>query len=125
MTTQQDVVEKRNFRRWQLIFYLRVFDRDTGSLLGHIIDISEGGLMLISDQPIPADHLFRLWVDVPRETGPRQRIELEACSLWSKNDINSDFYDTGFRITQLTPYALRKLRLLIEDFKSEFKLANS
>ncbi len=124
MTTQQDVIEKRNFKRWQLIFYLRVFDQDTGSLLGHIVDISEGGLRLIRDYPIPADRPFRLWVDVPRETGPRQRIELEALSRWSRNDVNPDFYDTGFRITQLTPYALRKLRLLIDDFKSEFKLAD-
>jgi hypothetical protein len=120
----QDVIEKRNFKRWQLIFYLRVYDQDTGSLLGHIVDISEGGLMLISDYPVPADQPFRLWVDVPRETGPRQRIELEALSLWSRNDVNPDFYDTGFRITQLTPYALRKLRLLIGDFKSEFKLTD-
>ena len=125
MQDNQNIVEKRNFRRWQLIFYLRVFDQNTRSLLGHIVDISEWGLMLISDQPIPVDQLFRLWVDVPRETGPRQRIELEAYSLWSKNDINPDFYDTGFRITQLTPHALRKLKLLMEDFKSEFKLADS
>ena len=124
-TPQHDAAaERRNFKRWQLIFYLRVFDQDTGSLLGHIIDISEGGMMLISEQPIPIDQPFRLYLDAPRDTGPRQHIEFEAYSLWSKNDINPDFYDTGFRITQLTPYGLRQLRLLIADFKSEFKLAD-
>ena len=117
-------VEKRNFKRWQLIFYLRVFDQDTGSLLGHIVDISESGMMLISDQPLPVDQPFRLYLEAPRDTGPRQRIEFEAHSLWSKNDINPDFYDTGLRITRLTPYALRQLRLLIADFKSEFKLSD-
>jgi hypothetical protein len=125
MATPQDAAaEKRNFKRWQLIFYLRVFDQDTGSLLGHIIDISEGGMMLISEQPLPIDQMFRLYLEVPQDTGPRQHIEFEALSLWSKNDINPDFYDTGFRIIRLTPYALGQLRLLIADFKSEFKLTD-
>lgn len=121
-TPRDDASEKRNFKRWQLIFYLRVFEQETGALLGHLVDVSEGGLMLISEGPIPVDRPFRLRLEVPRETGPRQHIELAAHSLWSRNDVNPDFYDTGFRITQLTPYALRQLRLLIADFKTEFKL---
>ncbi len=125
MATLQDAAaEKRNFKRWQLIFYLRVFERDTGSLLGHIIDVSEGGMMLISEQPLPIDQPFHVYLEVPQDTGPRQHIECEVHSLWSNNDINPDFYDTGFRFTRLTPYALRQLRLLIADFKSEFKLTD-
>ena len=119
---QPDLAEKRKFKRWQLIFYLRTFDQNTGVLLGHVVDISEEGLMLISDTPIPAEQTFHLGLDVPRETGPRLRIELEARSLWSRPDVNPDFYDTGFRILSITPYALRKLRHLIEDFKFEFKI---
>ncbi|MFO1430178.1 MAG: PilZ domain-containing protein [Candidatus Competibacteraceae bacterium] len=124
MATPQDnaAAEKRNFKRWQLIFYLRVFDRDTGSLLGHLVDISEGGMMLISEQPIPIDQPFRIYLEVPQDTEPRQHIECDIHSLWSSNDINPDFYDTGFRFTRLTPYTLQQLGLLIADFKTEFKL---
>lgn len=120
MNDSQDYSDKRYYRRWQLIFYLRVYERDSASLLGHIIDLSEGGMMVLSDQPIAVEQNFHLWVDAPRETGPRQRIELEAHSIWCRPDINPDFYNTGLRFTRLSSYDLRKLRLLIDDFKSGF-----
>jgi hypothetical protein len=116
--------DQRNLKRWQLIFYLRVFNQEDGTLLGHIVDVHEQGLMLLCDQPLPTGQEFKLWVDVPRDTGPRQRISFSARSLWSRSDINPDFYDTGFQITEITPFALRRLRLLIEEFKFEFKITD-
>ncbi len=124
MNEHQDHSDQRYYRRWQLIFYLRVYERDTASLLGHIIDLSEGGMMVLSDQPIPVEREFRLWVDAPRETGPRQRIELEARSIWCRSDVNPDFYNTGLRFTRLSSYDLRKLRLLIDDFRSGFQITD-
>lgn len=110
-------VNKRRLKRWYLVMYLRVFDEDTGELLGHIVDISKEGLRLVSDKLIPPDQTFRLWVDVPKESAPRQRIHLEAESLWSGRDVNPDFYATGFRIRNIGTHALLQLQLLIEEFK--------
>jgi hypothetical protein len=109
--------EKRKFKRWYLMMYLRVHDRDTGQLLGHIVDINKEGMRLVSDDPIPSNRTFRLWVDVPKESASRQRIELEAESLWSARDVNPDFYDTGFQIHNISTPALLQLQLLIEEFR--------
>ena len=109
--------EKRQLKRWYLVMYLRVYNQDDQVLLGHIVDINKGGMRLVSDRPIPVNQIFRLWVDVPREGNSRQRIPLEAESLWSGRDINPDFYDTGFRILNIGASALLQLQLLIEEFK--------
>lgn len=109
--------EKRKSKRWYLIMYLRVHDQDTGELLGHIVDINKEGMRLVSDNPIPSNQHFRLWVDVPKDSASRQRIELDAESLWSARDINPDFCDTGFRIHNISTPALLQLQLLIEEFK--------
>ena len=109
--------EKRKFKRWYLIMYLRVYDQNTGELLGHIVDINKEGMRLVSDNPIPSNQPFQLWVDVPKESASRQRIELEAESLWSAPDVNPDFFDTGFRIHNISTPALLQLQLLIEEFK--------
>ncbi len=113
----QDIPEKRGLKRWHLIFYLRVFDQDTGKLLGYIVDISTSGMMLISDQPLPVHKEYRLYVDVPQEEGQRERVFLKALSLWSSKDINPDFFDTGFRLLDLTMEQLYKVQLIIDDFK--------
>jgi len=117
MEEDQDLTEKRELKRWQLIFYLRVFDQETGSLLGHIVDITTEGLMLISETPIPTERDYRLWIEIPQEGGERQRIPLEARSLWHDRDINPACFDTGFRLINITPEALHKIRLLIDDLK--------
>lgn len=108
---------KRRLKRWYLVMYLRVFDEETGELLGHIVDINKEGIRLVSDKHIPTHRTFRLWVDVPKEGAARQRIHLEAESLWSGQDVNPDFYDTGFRIHNVSTQALLQLQLLIEEFK--------
>lgn len=109
--------EKRKFKRWYLVLYLRVYIEDTDELLGHIVDISKDGMRLVSDRPTPINQSFRLWVDVPKESASRQRIHLEAESLWTGKDVNPDFYDTGFRILNISTQALLQLQLLIEEFK--------
>ncbi|MDX1605101.1 MAG: PilZ domain-containing protein [Candidatus Competibacterales bacterium] len=103
-------------KRWQLIFYLRVFDRETERQLGHIVDITTEGMMLISDQPIPLNTDFKLWIDVPQDDDQRERIYLDAHSLWSSKDVNPDFYDTGFRLQRLTPDRLEDIQILIGEF---------
>jgi hypothetical protein len=113
----QGVIEKRTLKRWHLIFYLRVFDEDTTKLLGYIADISTCGMMLISDQPILLQRDYNLWVDVPQEDGPRVRVSLKARSLWSKKDVNPDFYDTGFCLINATSEQLHRIQLIIDDFK--------
>ncbi len=110
-------VEKRRLKRWYLVLYLRVYDQDTNELLGHIVDINKEGMRLVSDKPLPLSRTSRLWVDVPKEGASRQRIELEAESLWTGRDVNPDFYDTGFRMLNISTQALLQLQLLIEEFK--------
>ncbi len=109
--------ENRRLKRWYLVMYLRVYDQDTETLLGHIVDINKDGLRLVSDHPIATQRTFRLWVDIPKEDATHQRIFLEAESMWCGKDINPDFYDTGFRIINMGSSALLQLQLLIEEFK--------
>ncbi len=46
--------EKRKFRRRQIIYYLRVFDQSTDQLLGHLVNITSEGAMIISENQIYA-----------------------------------------------------------------------
>ncbi|MFZ1324505.1 MAG: PilZ domain-containing protein [Candidatus Contendobacter sp.] len=108
---------KRQIKRWYLVMYLRVFNEDTGELLGHIVDINKEGIRLVSAQKIPLHQIFRLGVDIPRENSPRQRLHLEAESLWSGPDVNADLYATGFRILNPDTRTRIHLQLLIEEFR--------
>lgn len=106
----------RKVERRHLVFYLRVFDGMGSKVIGHIVDISAQGLMLISDSPVPVNEDYRLRMRLPSEIADRDEILLNATSRWCKPDVNPDFYITGFQIHGLTPEIEKYIVCLIKDF---------
>ena len=111
--------EKKNVRqvdRWYLVFYLRVFDALSRKIFGHLVDISENGIMLISDKPVEVNEEYRLRMSLPNPTIDRYEIILSATSRWCKPDANPDFYLIGFQIYDLEPTTRDLIIKLIKDF---------
>ena len=70
--------ENRHLSRWRLIHYLRVFDRESETLLGHVVDITVGGMMLVSVDPIAVDRDYEVRMVLP---GGSQPLHEERCLL--------------------------------------------
>jgi len=84
--------------RKQSIYYLKAFDRISDQLIGHVVDFTTEGMMLLSENPIEPDTAFRVRVELPEAIRGRADIVLDAESIWCKKDANPDLYDTGFRL---------------------------
>ena len=109
--------DKRQLKRWHLIYYLRVFADDTKAFVGHAVDISPGGLKLVSEWPIPVGRIFGMWMEIPREEGTPQRISFRGEALWSERDGNPRFYNTGFRLVDLNAEGTERIGELISGLK--------
>lgn len=110
------MAELRKHDRKYLIYYLRVFDRNTEELLGNLVDITTEGLMLISENPIELAKTFELKMDLPEEIRGSRQIFFNAQSKWCKNDVNPDFYDTGFQLSNISTNDIGIIESLIQDF---------
>lgn len=97
--------ETRSLKRRHLVYYLEVYDDDANELLGHLVDLTTSGLKLVSKQRIPTNRSYRLRMMLPEGYFSQKDLYFEAKSLWSSNDINPDFYDTGFSSPKLEPVA--------------------
>jgi hypothetical protein len=114
---QYDTIKnKRQADRWYLVFYLRVFDGMSSKILGHLIDISERGIMLICDNPVEVHEDYRLRMRLPNQMKERDEIIFSATSRWCKSDANPDFYLVGFQIYDLEPATRDLINTLIRDF---------
>ncbi len=107
--------ERRRRQRRHLIFYLRVYDRENGGVLGFLGDISLDGAMLVSEEPIPVGRAYQLEIVWQDENGRKRRIAFRAVSRWCNNDVNPNFYDTGFQFSDTAPEALTSIRDVIEE----------
>jgi hypothetical protein len=86
---------------------------DTGKVLGHVVDITTEGLMLISEQPIARDREFHLEIRWQEGDQQARSVRFRALSLWSNKDVNPTFCDTGFRVLAESAEALEPIRELI------------
>lgn len=112
--TNKDFNQRKVARR-HLIYYLRVFDRDSKELLGNLVDISTRGIMLVSDHPLEVGKSFHLRMYLPETVEGSREVEFTAESRWCQNDANPDFYDTGFELIDPAPQFLEAVDKLIDD----------
>jgi hypothetical protein len=108
--------DRRAVMRRHLIYYLRVWDRNTDQLLGHIVDINTGGFMLISEKKIALEQAFDLEIRWNDPDDNAIKIEFKAESRWSSNDVNSAFFDTGFKLLGPTDDVLEPIKKMIEEY---------
>lgn len=108
--------ELRQDDRWYLVFYLRVFDGMSRKIFGHLVDISENGIMVISDSAVEANEDYRLRMSLPNQLNDRNEIVFSATSRWCKRDANPDFYLIGFQIHDIEPTTRDLIGHLIKDF---------
>jgi len=99
----------RTLKRRHLIYYLEVYDQDTGELLGHLVDLTTRGIKLVSKKPITADRVYHMRMMLPEGYFKEKIIQFEGRSIWGGNDVNPDFYDAGFEVPNLD----KKVRKII------------
>lgn len=91
---------ERRIERHQLPYYLQVFNRHTGQPIGYLGNVSENGLMLISQLPMLTGADFELQLKIPTASGGPQLLNLTANCMWSREDETPGNYDSGFELTQ-------------------------
>ena len=111
--------ERRKIERRHLVFYLRIFDGMSSRVLGHLVDITTRGAMLVCDTPIQLNQEFRLRMRLPKELSGRTELVINAKSIWCRPDTNPDFFIVGFRLAALGAEYEGYIKHLITDFSIE------
>ncbi len=94
--------EKRKLKRRYLLYYTRVFDREHHNLVGHLADITTEGAMLISEQPLVTDQVYRFKLELSADVAEQPYLEFSARCLWSQPDLNPECYSSGFQLLDLS-----------------------
>ena len=108
--------ENRHVRRWRLIHHLRVFDRESDAVLGHVVDITVGGMMLVSVDPIAIDRDYEVRMALPGSGQPPE-VRLRMRALWQGTHEDADFHVTGFRLVDPCEEATARIRELVEELR--------
>ena len=107
-------LESRAYKRRHLIYYLEVYNDKTGELLGHLVDITLKGMRLITKKEIMPDKNFRIGMMMPEEFFKGEVLRIEARSMWSRKDLNPDFFAVGLKVYDLDQKTAELISKLIK-----------
>lgn len=104
---------KRKLDRCVTDACLAVSDRNSGKLLGHLIDLTVEGFKLRSESAIEVDAIFQLQLDLPPDMTRSSKIKFEVKSVWSKKCDNGEAYFSGFTMHFVSPRDLEKIEHIL------------
>lgn len=96
------MAERRKIPRKYMMYYTRIFKMPGGVMIGHLVDITSAGAMVISEDPIPVDKVYNLKLELSPDVSEIPFIIFTARSVWSNPDVDPRFHNTGFEILDPT-----------------------
>ena len=109
--------EKREYARYSVTFYLEAYDQRTEALLGHVVDISLGGIKVLSQQPIAVHQQLTLILKAALETGKQCQVKATAHCVWSREDDNQGYYLAGFKFFSLSKESKELINTIISELQ--------
>jgi len=78
--------------------------------------MNEGGLMIISDNPIPVGEIFLLRIDLPEDIYSKTVLNFEAKSVWCRLDVDPNFHNTGFQLGDISNEGKQIISQIVDDY---------
>ena len=94
------MIENRRSRRKQVPQAIEVTNTLTGEVVGQVGNLSNDGMLLIANQPIPDDALFQFNFVLPGSE-PGRRIDVGVHEQWGEPAKTPGQYWAGFRIIDI------------------------
>ena len=101
--------DRRRETRRELARYLKVFERTSGTFIGHMADLHMGGMLLVSERPILPGTRLEILVEILQE---KPHLSVEA--VWCEEDLRLESYNIGCRMLEVGPETANILRALIQ-----------
>lgn len=105
-------VEHRREKRKQLHYYIDILQAETGESVGRVVDITTGGVKIVTDKQKVLSEVD-LIIRVSEIYDETQDIAVKAKALWSKKDINEDYYVTGLEFVDISQNSQKRINSLI------------
>ena len=107
--------QKRQHPRRRTNDYYTVVDCTTAELLGRVGNISLGGLMVISEEPLQARQSYCLKIVFSHRIEDRDHLQLETECCWSVRNDMANWWESGFQIRALQPSESAFLQRLLHQ----------
>ena len=113
--------EFRRSRRRQATDTIHITDAMTESVIGHLGNVSETGMLVMASAPLVNDALYQLRFTLSNGQQQRMPLEVGAHLLWQDNANSAGQTWTGFRFITVPQEQMLELRNWIDAPGGQFE----
>lgn len=110
--------EQRSDSRQRINDYFRVYDKESGKLIGDLVNLSAGGMMVEAGCEIEPETELVAEIEWSDSSGAANRFSLSAECRWCKPGEASSSFDAGFQFKKKTVLQDTALKMMIANFES-------
>ena len=111
-TSEKSCQEMRRHNRMEVSEVIRVIDRQTGTFLGRLVNLSVEGFMLLGRQPINENNILQLSLEFESGTNSASPILIGVECLWCHASSDQSQFWAGFYIIDISDADLERVRHL-------------
>jgi PilZ domain len=105
--------ERREYTRYLVDFYIRVYDERAGTLAGEVVDIGLGGMKLMAAYQLPLGGAADFRIDLSMENGYQCNMAFAATVDWVKRTEDGKQFYLGLQFARPTQAFLDVVQTII------------
>ncbi len=113
------MVEKRKHKRSKSPQGLPILHAKTGEQLGMLVDLSLGGLLMMSIKAMEINRTYPLQIILPLSEGESINIRLSAEVAWIDSTNHQGTFWAGFHVIDISEYELERIGQLVDKWALE------
>jgi hypothetical protein len=109
---------RRKSKRVYLVLSTRVFEHETGKLLGQLANLTSEGTMIIGETQLVVGKVYHLKMKLSKDVFSKDHLDFEARCIWSKPEmIAPQFYKTGLEFVKINPKDMQIMAQIIKEYE--------
>ena len=113
--------EQRKNPRHKLCDHPIVHDRILGMVIGRVLDLSTGGLRVITDKPIEKSTRIECRLQLPKEIDGETQVLVDICCVWCRKNTLYGAFEAGFSFLNPSESDLRILHKFQKASETVFR----
>lgn len=109
-------MDNRREARVQLLYYLKVYNRQTREVIGQVLDITSQGFNLLCRDYMKAGELQSCVLEIPGEGYEKTVINVDIECRWGRHDARPGFFSSGFKFKKISLEHRGWIQKLMADY---------
>lgn len=107
--------ERRRHKRHELKDRFEVLDQDTGESIGHLINISSQGILMIGKPGFEVGQNLQLIILLTKKLLGKKTLYIDSRCAWVKPDTDPEYHLYGLEFVDVPPEEIGLIAILIVE----------